>query len=317
MAGSALTAFAPCGAMRLSSRPTYGEMFFRQLLEEQQVQGADGAFDSSWNSYNSCRLYAIAMAMQTCQLQLDHAFNQRDPRYCTEKLPELEADYQIIPLPSDTIAQRRLNLAAAMALKDGNLYTAIIAGLSAILGTSISVRALASSEVTAVLVGQTALQSFDRFGTDYKLVTTTQPVTATGNFTVGYSQLGGSGADLVIGDKLVFDVNCNGRTEIVTTTGATSSTLTAVFVNGHDSGAIATTNQWPAWVSNKRHLLVFVDDTSVFNNASLLTRVNNFLDYALRGSSTWSIVPDVAGVSPKYTIETSLTDFNTIEDTND
>lgn len=313
MAGSCFNAFASFGAFRFSSRQTYGEMFYRQFIEAQQVKGADGAFDSSWNTYNSCRLYAIAMALQTCQLQLDHAFNQRDPRCCTEKLPELEADYQIVPLPTATIADRRIALQAAMNLREGNLDSVIDAGLSTILGLLYTgSRSLTPTEAPAYLIGQSTLKSFDRFGTDYKLVRTTGNISATGSQTVSYVQLGGSGKSLEIDDKLTFDVTCNGRTEVVTLTGATSSTLTAVFAHGHDSGAIATTQQWPAWVSLKRHILVFVYP-AVLNNADLLRKANNFLDYALRGSSTWSIVPGAIGSTIPYTIETSRTDQNTIE----
>jgi hypothetical protein len=312
MSGSALNAFAPCGAMRLSSRQTYGERIYRQLIEEQQVSGTDAAFDSSWNSYNSCILYALAMGLQSAKLQNLHAAAQRDPRYVTEKLPELEHDYQLVPLITDTIEDRRAALQVAMRKREGNTQAAIIAGLTDIIPGGVSV--ITQNFDAAYLIGQTTLKTFDDFKTSvgYKAVVTTSAVTSLGAFTVSIAMQGGTGKRLSVGEKIVVDVTRNGLTEVVTVTDATDATLTATFANAHDAGAICTTQQWPAWVSPHRNYLIMVTDTSVLSNAAILRQINNFMDYTSRGSSTWVVVPDVSGESPAYTIETSRTGQHTI-----
>ena len=312
MSGSALNAFASCGAFRLSSRQTYGERIFRQLIEQQQVSGTDAAFDSSWNSYNSCRLYAIAMGLQSAKLQLLHAANQRDPRYVTEKLPELERDYQLVPLITDTIEDRRAALQVAMRKREGNTFAAIIAGLSSIIVGGFTV--VIQSSDSAYLIGQTTLKTFDDFKltTGYKTVITTSAVTSTGSQTVSIAAHGGSGQRLSVGEKVAFDVTRNGLTEVVTVTDASDVSLTAAFANAHDAGAICTTQQWPAWISPHRNYLIMVEDTSILSNAAILRQINNFMDYTLRGSSTWVVVPDVGGESPAYQIGTSRTGQHTI-----
>jgi len=316
MAGSALNAFACCGAFRLSSRTTYAEKFYRELTAAEQYKGGDGAFDSSWNTYNSCRNYAIAMAMQTVQLQLDHAAAQRDPRYVTEKLEELEADYQLIPLATDTIVDRRNALASAMALREGNVETAIRAGLTSIFGAGfMGIKTLSTTDVPPFLIGQTTLKSFDarRPGIETKLVQTTSNVSVVGSKTVTYQQVGSHTTAVAAGDKLVVDINCNGRTEVVTVTAADAGSFTATFANGHDSGAICSTAQWPAWIGYKRHLLILLSATACAN-AGMLRKANNFLDYAMRGTSSYAFVqaPTSSLSAGPYKIGSSLTGHNVI-----
>ena len=310
MAGSSFTAFAPFGAFRFSSRQTYGESIYRQLVNSEQAEGADAAFDSSWNSYNSCRLYAIAMGLQSAKLQLQHAAAQRDPRYVTEKLPELEKDYQLIPLPSATIEERRAALQAAMSRRDGNLVTAISAGMTTIFGAYFSsVRVQTTSETSAVLIGQTSLKTFDEFkpGIGHKLFKITEPISSVGAKTVAITSIGGTGEPPKVGERVIVDVSKNGRTEVVTVTASTSSTITATFSSAHDANAVCSTQHWPAWVNHKRHLLIYTS-AAALDNAPLIAKANAFLDYALRGSSTWAFVP---GESP-FVIGTSRIGQNTI-----
>ncbi len=132
-----LSAFTPCGALALSSAPSYVEKFYRQLalLLSANAYTNDQAFDLTPGGYLEAWVYATARGLARHVLMLERAGNQVDPSKCLELLPLLEMDYQLVPGPKDSWLTRQQALAAAMLLPSGGTTQTIIAGLQALLGS--------------------------------------------------------------------------------------------------------------------------------------------------------------------------------------
>ncbi len=126
-----LSAFTPLGFLSLSSRPTYAQVFYKQL-----VQALSKAFDMSRGTRMEAFAYALSMALARAKYALDRAGNQARPLSAYDLIPLLEQGYLVVPSPGASVSERAATLAAIDALQIGGRFWDISSQLQTQLGSS-------------------------------------------------------------------------------------------------------------------------------------------------------------------------------------
>lgn len=310
------SAFTPFGLFRFSAKRSDGEGVYRSLLGS-----LGGNYDVSPGSRMDGWCYATALAIARARLVMIHAGLQTSPKYVAELLSQREAEYQIIPGPFDTVAQRRAVLAARAKLPRGARREAVEDGLRTMLGDAFVW--YYTTKPADIATWPTALgdqpQNLQRPSIPRKRVTITQAIT-TGlgaPQSVSYTLAEGAQGNLLVGDDLVVQPDNVVRAETVTVDAVTPTHFTATFNNVHDLNCVGTTMSWPAWVSNQRFDLVVVSAAAAIDPETR-RKTSDLLERVLRAVSTWGIVAETSpgsGTAGPFIIGTSpigATPFGTI-----
>ena len=272
------SAYAPFGVFRFSAKPSP----CKQRHDELRTSLGPAFQGHVQDAIN----YGIAMAMGTAQLQLEAAASQRDPEQVTYLLDDLERDYQLKPLPTDSVNMRRSALAAIMAVGRGATRAQVEAGLTALLGSLFTGCRWIDLETEAatfpVMRGY-----FSPASTPIRHVRINERILP-GSRTVSYSPILTDGIPLKVGDWLTIDPGQYGLEERVDIRAATATTFTASYANTHEVGARATTAPWPHWGSTKRHTVVVVDSSVLFI-PRLRAQVEWFMRRTMTAVSTWTL----------------------------
>lgn len=270
------SAFAPFGVFRFSAKPSP----CKQRYDELQTSLGPALRGPVQDALN----YGIGVAFGVAQLQLEAAAAQSDPQQTTYLLADLERDYQLKPLPYDSENVRRAALAAVMDVGRGATRAEIESGLSAILGDLFVGCRWLDAETEAVTF-PTMRGYFVPPGNPIRHVRITDRILP-GERTVHYTPILTDGIPLRVGDWLVVDPGQYGLEERIDVRAATATTFTASYAYVHEPGARATTAPWPHWGSTKRHTVVVVNSSVLFNRRQL-SQAEWFMRRKMTGVSTW------------------------------
>jgi hypothetical protein len=308
------SAFTPFGMLAFSSKPSRAESIYNSLAN----QFTDSGISVDPGSREDCTLYAQAMGMARARYCLEKAWNQILPNKVTDLLDQHEADYGIVPGPTQTTDQRRGALVARKLLPLGAARNNVENALRALLGTDLlAYRTTTAGEGVSTPTNSTDQPlNFQLATVAPKLVTLASDISVGlgAPQTVGYAKvalplhpgLSPSANYIQAGDKLVVEAGRFSLEEVVTVTASTSSTFTATFNNAHQAGAYCTTQPWPAWSSTQRHALIVLTASAAVDPVKRQA-IHDIMGRIARGVSTWAIVastgtgtagPFVIGSSP-------------------
>lgn len=280
--------------------------------------------------------YATAKAHARARLLLIHAGLQIDPHKLVEMLPLREDEYGVIPGQNDDIDTRRNTVAARMLLPNGASYNAVKTALETLLGDDF-VKYHPVTKVEAVTSPTNAGDQPMHFAASTALPKTIrllQNVTVIGSpQTILYEPIdtptpiqqipGGlvvANTELLQGESLVVGAGLPGQHERVTisqvilsgTPPYSARQVVATFGKAHPIGTLATTGNYPYWLSSKRHNLIVLTATAAADPEKR-RKVNELLDRMLRGVSTWDIVAESSpGFTGPFTVEGGLIGITTI-----
>jgi hypothetical protein len=136
--------------LELSGRDPPGQAFYQSMID-----AYGKAFDftpesvSGIPNHAEASVYAKAMALARAGNALVRAGNQYNPSTAWDLLLLQAEDWSVIPAANDTIPSLQAKIAAKQLLAQGARFTAVVAGLRAILGASfIAYRPIATPEAT-------------------------------------------------------------------------------------------------------------------------------------------------------------------------
>lgn len=311
-----LSAFTPTGLLRLSAKPSEAENIYDSIIA---LLG--GNYDVSKGSRMDGWAYALSRVLGVARLTLIHAGLQIAPPYVSEMMGLREAEWQIVPGPSDSMPTRRATLAARELLPQGASRQAVIGALQTLLASNfVWYRTTKPSERAtwpAALGDQP--QNLVLHTVERKRLTITQPISVGlgSPQTVTYALADAGEPALLVGDKLLVEPTDLVRAEVVAVTAVTPTTFTATFHAPHNMGSTGTTMPFPAWVSTQRSDLVIVSPAAAIDPETR-RKIGDLLERMLRGVSTWQIAaqtgpgtagPFLIGVSPIGATTFGLTTF--------
>lgn len=288
------SAFAKYGHLRFSSRPSHGEVIYRQLLN-----ALGGQYSTEIGSRAEAWAYATAMRLATVRYTKERGANQTDPRLVVEMLPVREVEYGLVPGSRATIQDRQAELTRKTLLPQGARETAVSAALAAAIGTNfLFYRVTKPSELVSFPASPGAgPANWVRIGTVSKVIRLTGSIAVTGTpFTVGFAPANPEeNIALTVGDKLVVSANNIGLGERVTVTAASANTFTATFTKAHDVGDICTTGYFPYWISNQGHVFVLVTPAAALDS-EMRRKINTTMEEIMRSFVAWEIAPSSDGL---------------------
>lgn len=295
--------FSSFGLLRFSSKPSVA----RKIYDAQKKNYGSG-FDFTIGTHAEARLYASAMGLGRAAAAIERAGSATDYGKIYELIPVAEKDWGAKPGATATIAERRTGLQRQYRINRGSRPESLDDELATLLGDDfIAVRAVAPDEAVSNI--DDGPYNFTRIELEPKIVTLAEPVGTLGvPLTVAYSYDDNLPAVLIQkGDVLTVQPENTGLAEVVTVTGATSSSLTATFTKAHDAFCYATTGHWPNLWSTQRFLYVVVTEEAA---ADFETRrkIHELMHRLVRATTQWAIVeepligaligPFTVGVSP-------------------
>lgn len=315
---SAYTAF---GLFEFSSDESPAESIHKAL---DTAMGGGAAFDIKAGSDVEADNYATAMAIAAARSSLRRAGLNMYGATATEKLPQLEAAYGVVPSRTATIAERRAVLAAKYLASRGSREEAIDNALRAALGTDfVFLYVIPRASVTKWPSTYGATPGlFSRIDIPAKTVKLLDPVapdfSVSGVVTVPYENWVTAHNEelLAVSDRLVIEPENPGGAELVTVTAVAGSgstrTFTATFTKPHEQNCAATTRPTPFGLSTRRHYIVILKTAAAVDNEKRRI-ANAVMRAAVRGVSTWSVVhesTDGSGAFVSLRLDTDKLDTN-------
>ena len=306
-----LSAFTPTGFLELADEPSEAENIYDAIL----ASLGDGNYDLEEGSREEAWAYAWAWTLAAARLTMIHAGLQIVPECVDEMMANREAEWQIVPGPFDSLADRRAVLAAREMLPRGARREAVEDALRTMLGASFLwyyTTKPADIEMWPATLGAQP-QNLKSPITLRKRVTITQPISIGlgAPQTVSYA-IGSDQPQLDVGDELVIEPEQIARTEVVTVTAIPGNTFTATSLEPHNWNCIATTMPFPMWSSNQRQNLV-ITSSAAARDPETRRKAKDLLGRILRGVSTWGIVEEVSsGVAGPFTLDVSPLDCTPI-----
>lgn len=305
-----LSAFTPCGVLRLQSAPSEAQKIYDALVASLGEPGENYAVTPGSREDGWC--YAMARCLAVVRLALIHAGKQIEADCVTEYIGDREAEWQIVPGPTDTLLQRRATLKARKLLPRGARREAVLDALQTLLGSAfVWYRTTKPNEiVTWPLNGGDQPMNLQLPALERKRLSITQPITVGlgAPQAVTYQMADAGQPALLAGDVLLVQPENLARAERVTvaSVSALGGTFTATFHGVHDTGSLATTAPMPIWVSSQRLDLIVLTAAAALD-LETRRKANDLLQRLLRGVSTWALVgetspgmtgPFILGVSP-------------------
>jgi hypothetical protein len=229
-----LSLFTACGFFELSGRDPVPAAFYRSLIDS-YGPGFDATpeTESGVPNPHEARCYATALALARGQNAITRAGNQYNGSTAWDLLLGQARDWGVIPAANDTMPSLQAKIAAKQLLAKGANFTAMVAGLRAILGSSfLAYRPIATSEATAYPTWPSAT-ALEKANPTLPLPVTkmcvlADPIGATGvPLTVAYTNLDPSGGevDLDKGDVVMVQPELTALSEKVTVLAATKAAL--------------------------------------------------------------------------------------------
>lgn len=314
-----LSAFNPCGLLRMSSKPSYAKSIYDALID-----GETGAFDNTRGSPREAGNYARAMGFARMRCAIERAGRQIEPRNCNDLLPDFEQRFGLVPGSYDTLTQRQDALAAKIQFAQGAKRSNMVAVLRGILGANfLSLHHLTESE-TYVFTPSGATRCVD-VDIAPKFLQLTDPVSyfngvVTGPIWIPYANLDTSvaAAYLNVGEDVTVQPGHSGLHETVTVLDVSGTDDTrmfkALFSSPHDIGAVVTTMNYPYEWSTRRSFLVVVN-IAACRDAVVRAKIDEAMRQLTRVVDTWFIVepstPGALTVGP-FTVGTSALGTTTI-----
>lgn len=297
--------FSPFGVFSFSSEKSECEKAYDSLMDSygEALQGP----------VQEALTYGIAMGLGVSQLQLQKAANQSDPTLISDLLPEVEKDYRLYPSPLDSDDERRIALAAAMAISEGATETAITTALQSILGTSfVHYRTLdLDTEVLAYPSPAPAIVPPETPIKQIRITARVMPsVTAQ---SVAYSRFLDDGNPILTGDILTLDPGGANHEQVTVTEGGASS-FKAVITQCHEPGQLGTTQSLPFWSSTARLNMIVVAREILFNRTAM-AKIHVAMRKILTAVSTWTVTDSSGGTMGPFTVDGGLIGYTPIGDT--
>lgn len=282
--------FSSFGFFAFSAEPSLHEQYYNAMVAGlTDPSGRTKPYDLSRGTHLEATIYARAKQMALADATMRRAGNQIYPYKCIELLPLLEKDYDIVPGPTDTILQRQAAIAVKQILARGAVRENIIDALKQTIGDEFLGYAPAKEQESPLSV---AWSHNIVYGTmapaasgPSKWAVLSDPVVSAASHTVRFTTTLGDA--ILTGDVVVVDGDNTGRTEVVTVTSATSTTITATFTKPHDNGATLTTMSYPGQASTIRTNLIVVRDAT---DAAVRKKVDELMARLLRAPDTWAVV---------------------------
>ncbi len=301
-----LSCFTPLGFLELSDDTSYAEQIYDSL-----ISSLGGNYATEEGSRAEAWCYATALQIAQARLTLEHAGLQKSPLCVDEMMADREAEWQIVPGPSDTLWDRRRALAARMLLPTGASRGALQAALETLLGDDfVALRYVTPAENAwwPTTLGDRHM-SLPVAGVERKRLRVTQPVSAGlgAPQAVSYEMVDGQ-PDLLSGDRLLVETEVLGRSESVVVSGVTDTHFTATFEDAHEPDCLCTTAPYPMSVGLQRSLLVVLSLIPAVDSPTR-TKVNEQLQRQARGVTTWAVVQQATDTTTgPFTIEYSPRD---------
>ncbi len=300
------SAFTPTGLFELSSDPGHAEAIYDTM-----IASLGGAFNVTVGTHVEASIYARAMALAELRYLLEHAGDQITAAGLDEMLGLREEEYEVVPGPSDTLAERRAVIAARKLLSRGARREAVEAALSALLGSAfVGLRACPPAEIvnTPVTLGSQPanLQLPTVRRCLYRLTTAISIGIGTPQ-SVAFTAVDPPGAVPLVGDALVIEPEIDGIAERVSVTAVASGSLTATFNNPHTAACLATSAPFPYWTGTQRASLIFVDDMAAIDPETR-RKVHELMERITRATSTWAVVQGTGASAGPYTLDVSPLD---------
>ena len=301
-----LSCFTPCGMLTLSSEPSHA-----QPIYETMIASLGGAFKVTQGTHIEASIYARAMALAELRYLLEHAGGQVTAAGLDEMLGLREEEYEVVPGPADTLAERRAVIAARKLLSRGARRESIEGALSALLGSLfVGLRACPPAEIlnTPTTLGdQPANLQLPTVRRCLYRLTTAISTGLGAPQSVAFTAVDPPGAVPLVGDVIVIEPEIDGITERVTVTAVAGSTLTATFTNPHTAAALATSAPYPYWTGTQRASLIFVTDAAAIDPETR-RKLNELLERMMRAPSTWAIVQGTGASAGPFTLDASPLD---------
>ena len=287
-----------------SGAPAHGERIFRNMLSNIGVESY------SVEEGTRMRGFCYAQAMQAARVRytLEHAGYQLDPLKVTEMLPLREAEYGLIPGPTESIDDRRATLAATLLAPKGGDFNNIKNALLTLLGDSF-IQYIPTTYGDSIRFPTNCgdqpmnLVTPDRLP---KLLTITDTI-STGLGApqwVHYEPLelpsvpdaDAQPTDVYVGETFIVDPGQTALHETITVSAVRELVpgfpeLEATFNNPHSAGTMASNMPYPFWVSTKRANLVVLEATAAVD-AETRRKVNELFAKMVRAVSIWFIVQE-------------------------
>lgn len=289
--------YAPFGMLTYSASPSHAQRIYESMVRD---QGGEAGFAA--NGEQAARLYAMAMGLASIQYALEHAGYQDQPLHLLECLEDREREYQITPLPTDSLPARRAMVAARMMIAGGASLANVSQALQTMLGSAfVAYHPIKGTEggcSPATIAASPG--TFKLSTTEIKIWSLVNPISV-GLPAPQYATVDlvfGGSDPILIGEWVTIDPGAWGLVEScrVTDSVVVSTTRSRIQIapwKAHSAGTLITTAPHPLWVSTYRHNLIALDATHV---ADSVTRkaVGDFLNRVLRIVSTWSIVEETS-----------------------
>lgn len=308
-----LSAFTPCGALVLSSKPSRVEQYYRAIIS---AFGGDDpvmpTYDFTPGTHMEAKAYAWARGLSRMLYLLDRAGNQTNALKCVELLPLLEQDYLLIPSPKDIVLTRQQKLFLRMSYQRGALLSNIVHAMRLLVGQDFLayIPAYSLEQIVEPASPETsiAVHAVQNLAIPPKFCVLQDPVCFTGSpIWVQYGNLDPTAGevDLVKGDVVMVqpDNSLLGERVLVDAVAGTGSgrAFEGVFQNPHDIGAAVTTSNWPVQWSTARMQLLVVAATSSADRDSR-RQLDEEMGRRSRGISQWAVVqpttPDALTTGP-------------------
>lgn len=285
------SAWTPCGLLTLSD-----EKPLAQAIYESSAAAYGGQISTEEGSRLDAHLYAQAIGLAAASATIQHAAAQAFPSGLLEMLPVRERELQIVPGPTDTVAERRAVVAARRRLPLPPTRTNIENALRDVLGDDfLELRTTSAAGAFVWPASASATQlHFAAPNAPIKYARLADAVTP-GARTVPYQSVSlpmspqpAPSPDILVDDVLLVDPENSARSETVTVTAANAGAFTATFTQAHDEGCLATTASLPQWQSSKRASLIIVS-ASAARDPVKRAKVDDIMRRMARAVSTWSI----------------------------
>lgn len=288
-----LSAFNPCGMLRMSSAPSYAKAIYDTL-----VSGEKEAFDNTKGGARESRNYAMAMGMARARCAMERAGNQVDPHNCNDLLPDFEQRFGLVPGPYDTIVDRQNALATKIQFSQGARRSNVVNVLRRTLGSDfLALRGMASGEIDRV-TSFTASRPID-VRVAPKFLQLADPVVTTGTpIWVPYANMDSSAGDITlsVNEVVMVQAGHSARQEKIAVLDVRGAGATREFQGWfqfpHDTGAAVTTMDYPYEWSTQRHLFVVVKHAAAVDPEKR-RQVHEVMRQLTRSVDTWSIVEPI------------------------
>ena len=313
------SAFTPLDLYRLSAETPRAQLHY-----EAMVANHGGQYDMTAGSRQEAFCFAGALQVARVEQRMREAARQNFADEVCEFMPVREAEYGLIPGPTDTMPTRRAAFRRAKKLHTTWTRTEIEEALKELLGSDFLAyrpTPLADVERWPASLGA-APQNLAATNVTRKVVRITQAVSAglgspqTVTYRMFDPTLGavidtaaaGAAGGLAVGDKFVVEPNVSGISETVTVAAVFQAfgavpigqlpvtSFTATFQKPHTNGCLCFTHAFPRWISTKRHSLIVVTAAAAID-ADKRRLVDRQMRRMVRASSTWDIVQSANGTT--------------------